>query len=98
MRCCYINSFMEQLYHFFFYSAIEVMSSLNINRIFLQKQLHSVLAYLLMGCKCIEGASTELCFYKANEFVQSISLLLKNHVDGENLEPVDAVFFSHGKY
>lgn len=42
-----------------------------------------MLAYISMGYKCSEGASTESCFAKANDFVQSISHLIKNHVDGE---------------
>ncbi|CAK9150708.1 unnamed protein product [Ilex paraguariensis] len=44
-------------------------------------QLKLMLAFLLIGYKCIGGGSTELLFSKANDFVQCISALLKKHVD-----------------
>lgn len=50
----------------------------------MQKQLQLMLAYISMGYKCSEGASTESCFSKANEFLQSISHILKDQVDGKN--------------
>ncbi|KAA8530559.1 hypothetical protein F0562_005268 [Nyssa sinensis] len=49
-----------------------------------EKQLKSVLAFLLIGYKCIGEASTELCFSKANDFVQSIGPLLKQHINDKS--------------
>lgn len=47
-----------------------------------------------MGYKCSEGASTESCFSKAKEFLQSISHILKDQVYGENYKfSNDPLFF-----
>ncbi|KAK1357513.1 hypothetical protein POM88_050769 [Heracleum sosnowskyi] len=46
----------------------------------IKKQLQLMLAYISMGYKCSEGASTESCFSKANDFLQSISQILKDQV------------------
>ncbi|KAL8123865.1 hypothetical protein AgCh_011749 [Apium graveolens] len=52
-----------------------------LSRSAIKKQLQLMLAYVLMGYKCTEGASTESCFSKANEFLQSTSHILKDQVD-----------------
>ncbi|KAG6716276.1 hypothetical protein I3842_04G041200 [Carya illinoinensis] len=50
----------------------------------LQKQLQSViLAFLLIGYKCIRDARTELCFSKVNEFVKCTNASLEKLI-GEN--------------
>ncbi|XP_050228760.1 protein SWEETIE isoform X2 [Mercurialis annua] len=41
----------------------------------------AMLAFLLIGYKCIREASTELCFSIVNDFVRCISSLLKNFND-----------------
>ncbi|XP_020536843.1 protein SWEETIE isoform X2 [Jatropha curcas] len=49
------------------------------------KKLKSlVLAFLLVGYKCICEASSEVCFSIVNDFVRCISPLMKEFTDGEN--------------
>ncbi|KAK2986818.1 hypothetical protein RJ640_011043 [Escallonia rubra] len=55
-----------------------------ISRLEPKKQFQLVLPFLLIGYKCIGGASTELCFSKATEYVHSIGLLLRKHVDNNS--------------
>lgn len=49
----------------------------------MQRQFKSMLAFLLIGYKCIREASVDLCFSKANDFVQCTCASLKTHVDGK---------------
>lgn len=49
----------------------------------MQRQFKSMLAFLLIGYKCVTEASTDLCFSKANDFVQCTRISLKTHVDGK---------------
>ncbi|XP_057950084.1 protein SWEETIE isoform X2 [Malania oleifera] len=51
---------------------------------FEHKQLKFVLASLLIGYKCIKGASTESCFSIAIDFVQCIAPLLKKQYDDQS--------------
>lgn len=51
----------------------------------MQKKLKSgVLAFLLVGYKCIREASSELCFSAVVDFVRCTNSLLKEFVDGEH--------------
>lgn len=53
----------------------------------LQKQLQSViLAFLLIGYKCIREATTELCFSKVNDFVKCTVSSLEKLIGGEHFE------------
>ncbi|KAM7524202.1 hypothetical protein LguiA_014104 [Lonicera macranthoides] len=52
-----------------------------LRRVESKKQLQLVLPFLLIGYKCIGGASTDLYFSKIIEFIQFVGLLLKKHVD-----------------
>ncbi|KAK6913494.1 Laa1/Sip1/HEATR5-like, HEAT repeat region [Dillenia turbinata] len=46
-----------------------------------KKQLKVLLALLLVGFRCIKGASTDLSFSKVDYFFQSTVLLLKKHIE-----------------
>ncbi|CAL5367371.1 unnamed protein product [Camellia sinensis] len=58
-----------------------------------ERQLKSMLAFLLIGYKYIRGASTELCFSKANDFVQCMSSLLKTHIDDKSKSGDDGICY-----
>ncbi|GMP28425.1 hypothetical protein CsSME_00003976 [Camellia sinensis var. sinensis] len=58
-----------------------------------ERQLKSMLAFLLIGYKYIKGASTELCFSKANDFVQCMSSLLKTHIDDKSKSGDDGICY-----
>lgn len=49
-----------------------------------KKQLKSVLAFLLIGYKCIRAASTESSCSKVHDFVQYACSLFKKHVDDKS--------------
>ncbi|PSR87811.1 HEAT repeat-containing protein isoform 1 [Actinidia chinensis var. chinensis] len=55
-----------------------------IGRLGPERQLKSLLVLLLIGYKCIRGASTDICFSKANEFVQCMNPLLNTIVDDKS--------------
>ncbi|GFZ18957.1 HEAT repeat-containing protein [Actinidia rufa] len=55
-----------------------------IGRLGPERQLKSLLVLLLIGYKYIRGASTDVCFSKANEFVQCMNPLLNTIVDDKS--------------
>lgn len=56
----------------------------------LQKQLESVvLAFLLIGYKCIREAPTELYFSKVIDFVKCTTLSLEKLIGGEHFKVTD---------
>ncbi|KAG9140394.1 hypothetical protein Leryth_018528, partial [Lithospermum erythrorhizon] len=55
-------------------------------------QLKSMLGFLLVGYKCVGGSPSETCLSRANEFVQSITSVLKGFIK-DNFSFEDDVMF-----
>ncbi|XP_058187917.1 protein SWEETIE-like isoform X1 [Rhododendron vialii] len=64
-----------------------------IRRLGPERQFKSMLAFLLIGYKCVTEASTDLCFSKANDFVQCTRVSLKTHVDDESKLDADVICY-----
>lgn len=46
-----------------------------------EMQLKLLLPFILMGCKSIQGSSTELCLLRANDFFQSVISVIKRCIN-----------------
>lgn len=51
--------------------------------VFMQMGLKSILAFLLVGYKCIERASTEISLSRVHDFVQCLTSVMKTYVTGK---------------
>ncbi|KAI3768087.1 hypothetical protein L2E82_18519 [Cichorium intybus] len=72
--------------------SLSLTSAVNLlTRVEPKKQLQLALAFLIIGYKCIEEASTDTCLLKPIDYVQSLVIILKKHVNEKSTLDDDAV-------
>lgn len=84
---CFTDSYFWSLVNilsFSFYISNFIRRELIISfAVFMQMGLKSILAFLLVGYKCIGRASTEISLSKVHDFVQCLTSVLKTYVTGK---------------